>query len=89
VVLPRPPGMPADDVAEEEPQAFARERRAAALFQGGATALGAFLPVIAIVFYLAVSVVFIVEPLRRVRIRARIPSSEDEVAEPSEPASQP
>jgi uncharacterized membrane protein len=80
----RTPGMAADDVAEEELQAFARERRAGALFQGGATALGAFLPVIAIVFYLAVSVAFIVEPLRRIRIRARAPSRRDEALEPSE-----
>lgn len=67
----RTPGMADDDVAEEELQAFARERRAAALFQGGATVLGAFVPVVAIVIYLAVSLVFIVEPLRRIRIRAR------------------
>ena len=81
--------MAADDVAEEELQAFARERRAASLFQTGATVLGAFLPVIAIVFYLAVSLVFIVEPFRRVRIRARAPSSRDELAEPSGPAAGP
>jgi uncharacterized membrane protein len=85
----RTPGMAADDVAEEELQAFARERRAAALFQGGATVLGAFLPVIAIVFYLAVSLVFIIEPLRRVRIRARAPSGREELAEPSGPAAGP
>src|SRR5690242_166184 len=40
-------------------------RRAAALFQGGGTVLGAFLPVVAMVVYLAVSLVFIIEPLRR------------------------
>lgn len=79
----------ADDVAEEELQAFSRERRAAAAFQGGATVLGAFLPVVAIGFYLAVSLVFIVEPLRRVRIRAGAPSSPDELAEPSAPSSGP
>jgi hypothetical protein len=33
--------------------------------------VGAFLPVIAVVFYLAVSVLFIIEPLRRIRIRTR------------------
>jgi hypothetical protein len=33
--------------------------------------VGAFLPVIAVVFYLAVSVLFIIEPLRRRRIRTR------------------
>jgi TMEM175 potassium channel family protein len=67
----RTPGIAADDVAEVELQAFAKERRAAALLQAGATVVGAFLPVIAVAFYLAVSVVFIVEPLRRVRIRGR------------------
>lgn len=91
----RTPGMAADDVAEEELQAFSRERRVGALFQGGATVLGVFVPVVAIVFYLAVSVVFIVEPLRRIRIRTRAPSSldqlgqdelgQDELAEPSAP----
>jgi hypothetical protein len=45
--------------------------------------------VIAIVIYPAVSLVFIVEPPRRTRIRARITSTRDEVAEPSEPASRP
>src|SRR5262252_6769330 len=85
----RTPGIAADDVAEEELQAFSRERRAAALFQGGATVLGAFLPVVAIVFYLAVSLVFVVEPLRRIRIRARAPSGADELPEPSGPASPP
>jgi uncharacterized membrane protein len=85
----RTPGMAADDVAEEELQAFAGERRTAALFQGGATVLGVFLPLIAIVFYLAVSIVFIVEPLRRVRIRARAPSRGGEVPEPLGPESGP
>jgi uncharacterized membrane protein len=67
----RTPGIAADDVAEEELQAFAGERRTAALSQAGATVVGAFLPVIAVIFYLAVSVVFIVEPLQRIRVRAR------------------
>jgi hypothetical protein len=79
----RTPGIPADDVAEEELQAFAGERRAAALLQAGATVVGAFLPVIAVVFYLAVSVVFIVEPQRRARIRGRRAPSRDEPAGPS------
>src|SRR5262249_33586424 len=78
----RTPGRPADKVPDKDPKAFARERRAAALFRGGPTALGAFLPVVAIAFYLAVSLVFIVEPLRRIRVRARAPSGRDELAEP-------
>jgi uncharacterized membrane protein len=67
----RTPGVAASDVAEEELQVFARERRAAAALQAGATAVGVFLPMIAVVFYLAVSVLTIVEPLRHVHIRRR------------------
>jgi uncharacterized membrane protein len=85
----RTPGIAADEVADEELQAFARERRAAALFQGGGTVLGAFLPVVAIVVYLAVSLVFIIEPLRRIRIRGRAPSGRDELPEPAGPGSGP
>src|SRR5690349_2045010 len=85
----RTPGMAADDVADEELQAFARERRAAALFQGGGTVLGAFVPVVAMVVYLAVSLVFIIEPLRRVRIRGGAPSGRDELPEPAGPGSGP
>jgi uncharacterized membrane protein len=65
------PGVAADDMAEEELQGFARERRAQVLLQGGATVIGVFLPVIAALFYLAVSVVSVVEPLRHVRLRRR------------------
>jgi hypothetical protein len=65
----RTPCIAAEDVAEEELQGFASEHRAAALLQAGATVVGAFLPVIAVVFYLAVSVIFIAEPIRRIRIR--------------------
>jgi len=73
-------------VADEELQTFARERRVAAVFQGGATVLGVFLPVVAIGFYLAVSLVFIIEPLQRIRIRGRAPSGRDELPEPAGPA---
>ena len=85
----RTPGIAADEVADEELQAFARERRAAALFQGGGTVLGAFVPVVAMVVYLAVSLVFIIEPLRRVRIRGGAPSGRDELPEPAGPGSGP
>jgi TMEM175 potassium channel family protein len=67
----RTPGVAADDLAEEELQAFAKERRAAVLVQAGAAVVGAFLPVTAIVFYLAVSVLYVVEPLWHIRIRIR------------------
>ncbi len=70
----RTPGLAADDVAEEELQAFARERRSAVLLQAGATVVGAFLPLTAVVFYLAVSIFFIVDPLRHMRIRGGRPA---------------
>jgi len=70
----RTPGVAADDVAEEELRAFAKERQAAALLQAGATVVGVFLPVTAVIFYLAVSVLYIVEPLWHIRIRIRRPA---------------
>ena len=70
----RTPGLAADDIAEEELQAFARERRSAMLLQAAATAAGAFLPLAAVIFYLAVSVFFVIDPFRRVRVRARRPA---------------
>jgi len=65
----RTPGVAAGDLAEEELQVFARERRAEVLLQGGATVVGAFLPITAVVFYLAVSVLSVVESLRHIRLR--------------------
>ena len=70
----RTPGLAADDMAEEELQAFARERRAATLLQASATVVGVFLPATAVIFYLAVSVLYIVEPLWHIRIRIRRPT---------------
>jgi len=58
-------GLAADDAAEEELQAFEKERRFALLLMAGATVLGFFLPVAAVVVYLAVSLLFIVDPLWR------------------------
>jgi uncharacterized membrane protein len=65
----RTPGVAAGDVAEEELQVFARERRAAAVLQVGATVVGVFLPMVAVIFYLAVSLISVVEPLRHIHIR--------------------
>ena len=65
----RTPGLAADNVAEEELQAFARERRSAVLLQASATVVGVFLPLTAVVFYLAVSVFFIINPLRHMGVR--------------------
>ena len=70
----RTPGLAAGDVAEEELRAFARERRSAVLLQVGATVVGVFLPLTAVVFYLALSVFFIVDPLRYMGAPARRPA---------------
>ena len=71
----------ADDLAEEELQAFATERRSALLLQASATVVGVFLPLTAVVFYLALSIFTIVDPRRHLRVRARRPARpEDEPA---------
>jgi uncharacterized membrane protein len=70
----RTPDVAADDLAEEELQAFARERRSTMLLQASATVVGVFLPLTAVVFYLALSVFFVIDPRRHMRIRARRPS---------------
>jgi hypothetical protein len=41
-----------------------------ALLQAGAAAVGLLLPVIAVIFYLAVSMIYLIEPFREVDIRA-------------------
>jgi len=71
----RTPDVAADDLAEEELQAFARERRSAMLLQASATVVGAFLPLLAVIFYLALSVFFVVDPRRHMRIRAHRPAA--------------
>jgi uncharacterized membrane protein len=80
----RTPGLAADDVAEEELQAFAKERRSATLLQASATVVGAFLPLTAVIFYLAVSVFFVIDPLRHMRARVRRPAGTNGNAGPAE-----
>jgi uncharacterized membrane protein len=70
----RTPDVAADDLAEEELQAFAAERRSALLLQASATVVGVFLPLTAVVFYLALSIFTIVDPRRHLRVRARWPA---------------
>jgi uncharacterized membrane protein len=60
-----------DDVAEEELQAFASQRRSALALQAGATAVGAFLPLLAVGFYLALAIFYVIDPVRLVRNRPR------------------
>jgi len=66
----RNPGLAADNTAQVELRGFARERKTAALLQAGAAALGLLLPVIAVMFYLAVSMIYLIEPFREVDIHA-------------------
>jgi TMEM175 potassium channel family protein len=66
----RTPGLAADDIAEEELQAFAKERRSAMLLQASATVVGAFLPLTAVIFYLTLSIFFILDPLRHMGVRS-------------------
>jgi uncharacterized membrane protein len=65
----RVPGIAVDDVAEEELQRFSAERRTAFVAQASATVVGVFVPLLAILFYLSVSVLFIVAPLTSTRRR--------------------
>lgn len=60
-------GLAADDVAEEELQAFERERRYALALQATATVVAIFLPVVAVIVYLVISVLLLIEPLWRAR----------------------
>ncbi|HSL94937.1 MAG TPA: TMEM175 family protein [Thermoleophilia bacterium] len=64
-------GLAADDAAEDELEAFEKERRVALLLQAVATALGLLLPVVAVVIYLVVSVLIIADPLWRAQRRRR------------------
>jgi uncharacterized membrane protein len=60
----------ADDLAEEELRAFATQRRSAALLQTSATVVGAFLPLLAVVFYLALAIFYVIDPVRLMRTRS-------------------
>ena len=60
----------ADDLAEEELRAFATQRRSAVLLQASATVVGAFLPLLAVVFYLALAIFYVIDPVRLMRTRS-------------------
>ena len=70
----RTPGLAADDIAEEELQAFARERRSATLLQAAATVVGGFLPLASVIFYLVLAIFFVVDPFRHMRVPSRRPA---------------
>jgi len=60
----------ADDLAEEELRAFATQRRSAVLLQASATVVGAFLPLLAVVFYLVLAIFYVIDPVRLMRTRS-------------------
>jgi uncharacterized membrane protein len=66
----RAPDVAADDLAEEELQAFAQQRRSAVLLQAAATIVGVFLPLLAVVFYLALAIFYVIDPIRLMRSRS-------------------
>jgi uncharacterized membrane protein len=61
----------ADDVAEEELATFAAQRRSAVVLQASATVVGAFLPLLSVVFYLALAIFYVIDPVRLMRSRPR------------------
>jgi uncharacterized membrane protein len=67
----RTPDVAADDLAEEELQAFATQRRSAVLLQASATVVGAFLSLLAVVFYLVLAIFYVIDPVRLMRTRSR------------------
>ena len=67
----RSPSVAADDLAGEELQAFAQQRRSAVLLQASATIVGVFLPLLAVVFYLALAIFYVIDPIRLIRRRSR------------------
>jgi len=65
--------LTADDLEEEQLQGFVRGRRTAVILQAIATVIGAFVPVVAVVVYLGLSLFFFIDPLWIERVRNRLP----------------
>lgn len=63
----RAPALVADDVAESELRGFEKERRVALAIQAAATVIGVLWPLAAVLVYLAVSILLLLEPLWRAR----------------------
>ena len=67
----RTPEVAADDLAEEELRAFAQQRRSAVVLQASATVAGGFVSLLAVVFYLALAIFYVIDPIRLIRTRSR------------------
>ena len=63
----RTAGLAADDLAEAELGQFERERRGAVSLQAVSTGVAVFLPVLAVVVFLGVALLLLLEPLWRLR----------------------
>ena len=67
----RTEGVAADDAADEELKSFDRERRVAVVLQAVATLFGLILPFVAVVIYLVLSLLLLVDPIWRAERRRR------------------
>lgn len=67
----RAEGVAADDAADDELKAFDKQRRAAVILQGVATLIGLLVPFVAVVVYLVISLLVLVDPIWRAERRRR------------------
>ena len=67
----RTEGVAADDTADDELRAFDKERRVAVWLQAAATLCGLFIPFLAVIFYLVLSLLLLVDPIVRAERRRR------------------
>jgi uncharacterized membrane protein len=67
----RTEGVAADDAADAELKSFDRERRVAVILQAVATLFGLILPFVAVVIYLVLSLLLLVDPIWRAERRRR------------------
>ena len=67
----RTAGVADDEAADAEIRAFGRQRRVVVVLQAVATVIGLLLPLIAVVFYLALSLLMLADPIVRAMRRRR------------------
>ena len=67
----RAEGVAADDAADDELRAFDRQRRSAVILQAVATLIGLVIPFVAVVVYLVISLLVLVDPIWRAERRRR------------------
>ena len=67
----RTPGLATDDAADDELRSFERDRLVAVVIQAVATLFGLFIPVVAVMIYLVISVLILVDPLWRAKAHSK------------------